>query len=52
MEHEIEYFLTGGTLLGALRHGSFIPHDDDLDFGVWTEDLEKIKAVLPPLFEW
>ena len=46
-EESLVYWICAGTLLGSVRHGDIIKHDDDIDFAIKLEDLPKLQLIAP-----
>lgn len=46
-KYNIQYFAEWGTLLGTIRHGGFIPWDDDMDISMKRMDYERFLKIAP-----
>jgi lipopolysaccharide cholinephosphotransferase len=45
-ENGLRYWLHAGTHLGAVRHGGFIPWDDDIDVAMMREDFDQLIKII------
>ena len=50
-EHNIDYVAECGTVLGSIRHGGFVPWDDDIDLALNGEGIKKLLSIESKLKE-
>ena len=45
-KHNLNYYFTGGALIGVFRHKGFIPWDDDIDIGMPRQDFDRFHRLI------